>query len=137
MGSKEVIDKYSNYMSETMFSISDNSESSNKNVQCIVTQNETVATKTCNIAREHSFTLSHVLVDLAKSDDDKNIMRKVNSWCKEVWEHMAHNGLCVVLFSGKRGGANGACFIQVKRLPVPRLGIDLNSCEQKQSASVI
>lgn len=106
-------------MSETLFSVSDSSDSSIKNVQCIVTLNETVVTQTCNIAREHSFTLSHVQVNQAETDDNTNIMRQVNSWCKAVWEHMAYNGLCVILFSGKKGGANGACFIQVKRPPVP------------------
>lgn len=106
-------------MSEALFSISDNSESSNKNVQCIVSLNETVVTQTCKIAREHAFTLSHVQVDRVETDDDVNVMRQVNTWCQAVWEHMAYNGLCVIVFSGKKGGANGACFIQVKRLPMP------------------
>jgi hypothetical protein len=119
VGCKEVIDKYSDYMSETMFSISKNTENSNKHVQCIVTPNELVVSQTCNIAREHSFTLAHVQVEQAKSDDKTDVIRQVNSWCKLVWEHTAYKGLCVVLFSGQKGGANGACFIEVKKPPLP------------------
>lgn len=75
--------------------------------------------RTCSIAREHSFTLAHVQVDSCKSDDETKVIRQVNGWCTEIWEHISYNGLCVLLFSGQKDGANGACFIQIKRPPVP------------------
>jgi hypothetical protein len=101
-----------------MFSISDTTESCNKNVQCIVAPNETAVSQTCDIAREHSFVLAHVAVNHTDSDDKSMVMGQVNSWCKTVWEHVAYNGLYVMLFSGQKDGANGACFIQIKRPPV-------------------
>lgn len=119
MGCKEVVDKYSDYMTKKMSSISKNTESSNKHVQCIVTANEMVVSQTCNIAREHSFVLSHVQVEHGNSDNKTEIIKHVNGWCKSVWEHMAYNGLCVILFSGQKGGANGACFIEIKRPHLP------------------
>lgn len=119
MGCSEVIDKYSNYMSETMFSISDCSESCSKNVHCIVTPNETVVSQTCNITLEHSFVLAHVTVNQNESDDRTVVLGQVNSWCKTVWEHVAYNGLYVMLFGGQKDGANAACFIQIKKSPVP------------------
>jgi hypothetical protein len=119
VGCKEVVDKYSDYMSEAMFSISENTESSNKHVQCIVTPNEMVVSQTCDIAREHSFVLAHVQVEHGNSDDKTEVLRHVNGWCKSVWEHMAYKGLCVILFSGQKSGANGACFIEIKRPPLP------------------
>jgi hypothetical protein len=120
VGCKEVVDKYSDYMSEALFSISKNTESSNKQVQCIVTANEKVVSQTCDIAREHSFVLAHVQVEHGDSDDRTEVIRHVNGWCKSVWEHMAYKGLCVILFSGQKGGANGACFINIKRPPFPK-----------------
>jgi hypothetical protein len=102
-----------------MFGISDSTESCSKNVQCVVTPNERVVSETCNIVLEHSFVLAHVAVDHTESDDKTVVMRQVNNWCKAVWEHIAYNGLYVMLFGGQKDGANGACFIQIKRPPVP------------------
>jgi hypothetical protein len=119
VGCSEVIDKYLNYMSETMFGISDSTESCSKNVQCVVTPNETVVSQTCNIVLEHSFVLAHVIVNHTESDDKTVVMKQVNSWCRAVWEHIAYSGLYVMLFGGQKDGANGACFIQIKKPPVP------------------
>ena len=101
-----------------MFSISDSSESCSKNVHCIVTPNETVVSQACNITLEHSFVLAHVALNHTESDDKTVILGQVNSWCKAVWEHVACNGLYMMLFGGQKDGANGACFIQVKKSPV-------------------
>jgi len=119
VGCSEVIDKYSNYMSKTMFSISVSSESCSKNVHCIVTPNETVVSQTCNITLEHSFVLAHVTVNQNESDDKTVVLGQVNSWCKAVWEHVAFNGLYMMLFGGQKDGANAACFIQIKQSPIP------------------
>jgi hypothetical protein len=106
-------------MSETLFNVSESSESCSKNVQCIVTPNETVVSRTCNVILEHSFVLAHVVVNQNESDDKNVVLEQVNSWCAAVWEHVACNGLYVVLFGGQKEGANGACFIQIKKSPVP------------------
>jgi len=118
VGCSAVIDKYSSYMSQTMFSVSDSSESCSKNVHCIVTPNETVVPQTCNITLEHSFVLAHVTVNQNESDDKTVVLQQVNSWCQAVWEHVACNGLYVMLFGGQKDGANAACFIQIKKSPV-------------------
>lgn len=115
VGSEEVIDEYSRYMSESMFSVTDNSEENGKPVKCIVTPNKTVVLETCNIAREHGFTLAHLRLNRAEYDSETKLMKRVNKWCNIVWDHLAYNGLCVVLLSGVRGGANGMCFIEIKR----------------------
>ncbi|PSN57628.1 hypothetical protein C0J52_05431 [Blattella germanica] len=60
--------------------------------------------------------VAHIQVDRTK--DDTSTMKQVNEWCGLVWEQMAYCGLCVILFSGQRGGANGSCFIQIKRPPL-------------------
>jgi hypothetical protein len=106
-------------MSETLFSVSESSESCSKNVHCIVTPNETVVSQTCNIILEHSFVLAHVVVNHNESDDKTVVFGQVDSWCEAVWERVACNGLYVVLFGGQKDGANGVCFIQVKKSPVP------------------
>ncbi|XP_069701462.1 uncharacterized protein Rexo5 isoform X2 [Periplaneta americana] len=117
VGCEEVIDKYSSYMSESMISIGDDSHSDNKAVQCFVTENETVASQTCDIAREYSFTIAHIQVDRAECDNEIKMFKRVNRWCRAVWESIANNGMCVVILSGQQRGANGACFIQIKRPP--------------------
>ncbi|KAJ9594990.1 hypothetical protein L9F63_013712 [Diploptera punctata] len=117
IGSEEVIDEYSRYLSEAVYCGNRNIEENNKGVKCVVTSNESVVVETCNVAREHTFTISHLKLDRAKYCDDSDLMKEVNQWCCTIWENMAYNGLCVVLFSGVKGGANGAAFIEIKRPP--------------------
>jgi hypothetical protein len=106
-------------MSETMFNVSESSESCSKNVHCIVTPNVTVVSQTFNIILEHSFVLAHVALNQSECDDKAVVLGQVNSWCEAVWEHVAYNGLYVVLFGGQKDGANGSCFIQIKKPPTP------------------
>ena len=109
-----MVNEYSRYMSEALYSVAGNGEENNKAVQCIATSNETVVSETCGIVQEHAFTLAHIQVDRAEYSDDTKLMQKVDSWCSKLWEHTPYNSFCVVLLGGVKGGANGACFINIK-----------------------
>nr|CAD7461006.1 unnamed protein product [Timema tahoe] len=87
------------------------------NVKCVVADsNSDVVTQTCQVALEHHMTISHLRVDVSGTLPPDDQLRQVDDWCRKVWEHLAFNGLCVVLFASRPGSVNGACFVQVKKL---------------------
>nr|CAD7444138.1 unnamed protein product [Timema bartmani] len=87
------------------------------NVKCVVADsNSDVVTQTCQVALEHHMTISHLCVDVSGTLPPDDQLRQVDDWCRKVWEHLAFNGLCVVLFASRPGSVNGACFVQVKKL---------------------
>nr|CAD7396027.1 unnamed protein product [Timema cristinae] len=87
------------------------------NVKCVVADsNSDVVTQTCQVALEHHMTISHLRVDVSGTLPPDDQLRQVDDWCGKVWEHLAFNGLCVVLFASRPGSVNGACFVQVKKL---------------------
>nr|CAD7432970.1 unnamed protein product [Timema monikensis] len=87
------------------------------NVKCVVADsNSDVVTQTCQVALEHHMTISHLRVDVSGTLPPDDQLRQLDDWCGKVWEHLAFNGLCVVLFASRPGSVNGACFVQVKKL---------------------
>ncbi|GLG95934.1 Uncharacterized protein GBIM_02791 [Gryllus bimaculatus] len=75
--------------------------------------NEAVVERTCQIALDHHFTLSHI-VHPENEDLNTTALVQLDHMCQTLWQHTAVHGLFMVLLGGK-GNANGACFASVKK----------------------
>ncbi|XP_049958690.1 uncharacterized protein LOC126475136 isoform X1 [Schistocerca serialis cubense] len=115
IGCGEIIQKYSNYISDSLLKSNIGTEDTcTQQLKCEVQNSaKDVVRRTCEIMLENFFTLAHV--EIANTDDEiDSSCKRLNKWCRRLFEHVAVNGLSVVLFSGKSSGPNGACFISLK-----------------------
>lgn len=115
IGCGEIIQKYSKYITDSLLKSTLNTEdASTKQLKCEVENSpKDVVRRTCEIMLENFFTLAHVEISHADDKIDSSC-KSLNKWCRRLFEHVAVNGLSVVLFSGRNSGPNGACFISLK-----------------------
>lgn len=80
--------------------------------------NKTAVQQTCEIALNHALTLTHLTFTDKMLDENKldKTIRKINQWIGNVWDSVAPNGMCVVLFTGQTPNvSSGVAMLQVKR----------------------
>ncbi|XP_067002958.1 uncharacterized protein Rexo5 isoform X2 [Anabrus simplex] len=119
VSSPDVMHRYTSFVSRSLTASNQNCLQGchKKAIQSVVeNSNDAIVKRTCEVALGHSFTVAHVhhSPDVFSQDRDA-LCKKLDGWCRTIWDHLALNGMCVVLLGGKKGGANGAAFIQIKK----------------------
>lgn len=117
VGSGEVMNEYSRYLSSSLNVMDDDNFDKNDQVRLVVMDDDKQAVnRASQIAMEHAFTLCHVRIeeDKLKTDRAEKTFHTVNKWVRKLWEHTALNGLVCVVFTGENNAANGACFLNIK-----------------------
>lgn len=118
-GNEQVMNEYSRYMKTSFLTIkNDQSFAEGDQVRLVIADTDKHAvSRACEIAMEHAFTLCHVRIreEQLESERIEKTFRTVNKWIQKLWQHMAINGLACVVFSGQENGANGACFLNLKK----------------------
>ncbi|XP_076657919.1 uncharacterized protein LOC143364766 [Halictus rubicundus] len=117
VGSGEVMNEYSKYLSSSLNIMDDNNFDKNDQIRLVVMDDDNQAVnRASQIAMEHAFTLCHVRIeeDKLKNDQLEKTFHTVNKWVYELWQHTAMNGLVCVVFTGENNAANGACFLNIK-----------------------
>ncbi|XP_015183001.1 PREDICTED: RNA exonuclease 1 isoform X2 [Polistes dominula] len=119
VGTEEIINEYSKYLSTSSLKVkNDENYKESDQIRLVTSDNNKHAVeRATEIAIQHQFVLCHVKISEEKLQNErlKRTFSTVNKWINKLWDHTATNGLACVVFSGQENGANGACFLNVKK----------------------
>ncbi|KAI4494208.1 hypothetical protein M0802_009077 [Mischocyttarus mexicanus] len=119
VGTEEIINEYSKYLNTSSLNVSyDEIYKESDQVHLITTDNNKHAVKRATeIAMQHQFILCHIKIseEQLQNEHIESTFSSVNKWINKFWKHTAINGLACVVFSGQENGANGACFLNVRK----------------------
>lgn len=68
--------------------------------------NKEAIEKIAEVGTSHQLTIAHIDVSkkLLRAEPEKKekVLKKLDSWCETVFNHVSANGMCVVVFSGPK-----------------------------------
>lgn len=75
--------------------------------------------QTCEIALNQALTLTHLKITdkMLNKDKIEKTIHKLDKWIENVWNCVAPNGMCVVLFTGQKSSedkSSGVALLQIK-----------------------